>query len=198
MGRVLEKFSLRHRFWLEAMGSPLVKGGEVRMLDIELATRICAMRFEDLDRDLPRMIGRGPGLCGKLHYVWKAAWRGAEKEYRDFQNYLIDHGCPPKTWGNGEMVMEGGEDEEDAGPEPDDGVLPGLLSLVTGVIRGSGWDPNVTWALSPGEAEWYLAGIFTHRGIDVNLKSGADEKMEEMLRDRKAAAEAVEDLSERV
>ena len=53
-------------------------------------------------------------------------------------------------------------------------MMPALLE------RG----PTV-WALSVGEAEWYLAGVFLHRGVDVGLKTGMDERMEEMLRKRK-------------
>jgi len=182
MGRRLEKFSLRHRFWLEALKSPMVMGGESRMMDIEMASRVCAMRFEDLERKLAKVIGRGPTWCGKLGYLWKIFRRGADVEYLKFQEYLLDHGCPPATW-EGEVVQEGDAPQ-------DSGALPGVFGLVTGLIRGANWEPDVVWALSPGEAEWYLAGVFMHRGVDVGIKTAEDEAMEEFLAAREEKKEA--------
>jgi hypothetical protein len=183
MGRRLAKFSLRHRFWLEAMESPLVSGGEVVLLDLELASRVCAIPFGKLDVALPRMLAAGPGWWGRMDWMVRAWGRQAGREYRNYQAYLLDHGCPPAVWGD-ETVAVGGEDGEEA---EDNGALPGMLGLVSGLIRCTGWDPEVVWALSPGEAEWYLAGVFTHRGVDVGLMTAADEIMLEMLAKRKEA-----------
>jgi hypothetical protein len=186
MGRRLEKFSLRHRFWLEALECPLVRGGEARMMDLEMAARVCSIPAGKLDRDLPRVIGRGPGFLDKLAYLWKMWRRAAEGEYRKFQAYLIDYGCPPATWDSGAEVVYEGEGAEHA----DESALPGVFGLVSGLMRGTGWEPDTVWGLSPGEAEWYLAGVFMHRGVDVKLKTAADEDMEEFLRKRKAKEQA--------
>jgi hypothetical protein len=78
------------------------------------------------------------------------------------------------------VIPAGGVDD---GP-PEGGSLPGVLGLVTGLMRCTGWEPETVWGLSPGAAEWYLAGVFLHRGVDVGLKSAEDEAMEEMLRGR--------------
>lgn len=178
MGRRLCKFTLRHRFWLEAMESPVVRGGETSLMDLELAARVCAIPFGDIDRKLPRMLERGPGLLGKLGYLGRG-WRGNTRmEYLKFQAYMMDHGCPPATW---DEMAKGMEDAEEG---QEGGSLPGVLGLVTGLMRGACWEPETVWALSPGEAEWYLAGVFMHRGIDVGLKSAEDEAMEAKLKQR--------------
>ena len=180
MGRRLAKFTLRHRFWLEALESPVVAGGQCSLMDLELAVRVCELPFAELNERLPRVLGRGPRWWEKLAYGVRLWRRRVECEYLEFQAYLLDHGCPPATFeSEGAVVGPGGED----GP-PESGSLPGVLGLVTGLMRGGGWEPEVVWQLSPGEAEWYLAGIFLHRGVDVGLKSAEDEEMEEELRSR--------------
>ena len=186
MGRRLVKFSLRHRFWLEALECPLVMGGASRMMDLEMASRVCAMPYADLESKLPRVIGRGPSLLGKLGYLWKIWRRGADGEYKKFQDYLLDHGCPPATWGGEEEVTQVGEGGKESG------ALPGIFGVVSGLMRGCGWDPDTVWGLSPGEAEWYLAGVFMHRGVDVGIKTAEDEDLEEFLLARKAKEEAEE------
>ena len=188
MGRRLAKFTLRHRFWLEAMESPVVTGGKVGLMDLELATRVCAMRFEDLDVGLPRMLSRGPRWWERLGYLGRAWRRSAETEYRLLLGYLLDYGCPPETYDAPvQVVGADGCEVQETGP------LPGLLNLVTGLVRGSnGWTPETVWGLAPGEAEWYLAGIFVHRGADVGLVSAADEAVMEMLEERKRRAGSVE------
>ena len=186
MGRALVVFTLRHRFWLEALGSPLVTGGPVSLLDLELAARLCAIPYGDLDRRWPRVLERGPRWWEKLGYLWRVWRRRAGKEYLDFQGYLMDHGCPPATFDEG---CEG---------EGDESALPGVLGLVTGLMRGTGWEPATVWGLPPGEAEWYLAGVFLHRGVDVGIKKPRDESMEEMLLKRKALNLKHEILNEEI
>lgn len=182
MGRRLAKFSLRHRFWLEAFASPLVRGGAVELLDLEMAARVCAIPAAALDSRLPRLLARGPGRLGRLWWLARLWRRDAAAEYAGFQAYLLDFGCPPATWDGSGGQVEGAEDAP-----PESGDLPGLLSLVTGLMRGACWEPETVWRLSPGEAEWYLAGVFMHRGVDVGIKSAADEAMEEILAARAKA-----------
>lgn len=180
MGRRLERFSLRHRFWLEAMESPLVTGGAVSLVDLEMAARVCAIPFSRLDDAVPELLGRGPGWRAQLGFLWKL-WRlRAGAEYVKFQDYFLDHGCPPATHGMGAAVSPDGKSYE---------TMPGILGLVTAVVRGSGWDPETVWALSPGCAEWYLAGIFTHRGVDMRLKTEHDEEFEAGMRRQMALAQ---------
>ena len=180
MGRRLARFTLRHRFWLGAMESPVVSGGECSLLDLELAARVCAIPYDRLAVGVPRLLSRGPGWCGKLAYLVRMWRRRVEREYPLFQAYLLDHGCPPATFESDcEVVGPGGEDGAQ-----ESGSLPGVLGLVTGLMRG-GVQPETVWGFSPGEAEWYLAGVFLHRGVDVGLKTAEDEDMEEYLRERK-------------
>lgn len=192
MGRRLAKFSLRHRFWLEAMESPLVTGGEARLMDLELASLVCAIPYHRIDSRLPAMLARGPRWWQRLCWIPRAWRRNVAVEYRRFQEYLFDHGCPPSTW------EEECANAEDLDPnQVERGPLPGLLPLVTGLMRGTGWEPDTVWSLSPGEAEWYLAGVFLHRGVDIGLKTAEDEAMEEMLRKRAAAVTPGEEHASR-
>ena len=171
MGRELQPFSLRHRLWLELFESPLVLGGEVTLVDLEMAARVCAIPARRLDSRVPRLLAGGPGWLGKLGFAWRALRRHAGREYTAFQSYLADHGCPPAT--HGSQPSQNGKHYE---------AMPGLLGLVTALIRGSGWPPDTVWSLSPGQAEWYLTGIFMHRGVDMRLKTSHDEEFEEGLR----------------
>ena len=178
MGRRLQRFSLRHRFWLEAFESPLVRGGPVTLVDIEMAAAVCAVECGLLDVEVPRMLGRGPGWWAKARFMWRLLRHKTEAEYAAFQAYLIDHGCPPATH----------HDSEPAGPDGKNyETLPGIFGLASGLIRGSGWEPDTVWALSPGQAEWYLTGIFIHRGVDMKMKSTHDEEFEEGMRRERMA-----------
>lgn len=180
MGRKLQPFTLRHRLWLEAMDSPLVTGGRATLMDLELASVVCSIPFRDLDRRMPVLLARGPGPWTRLSFLWRFWRRAAAREYAGFQEYFIDHGCPPSTHGGSSATKDGKIYES----------LPGLLGLVTALARGSGWEPETIWGLSPGAAEWYLAGIFTHRGADMKIKSEHDEEFEEgMRREREAKGE---------
>ena len=119
------------------------------------------------------MLARGPGLWAKLRFLIRM-FRGStvSAHYASFQDYFLDHGCPPATHGNQPAGPNGKRYES----------MPGILGLVTGLARGSGWEPETIWALSPGAAEWYLVGIFQHRGVDMRLKTEHDEEFEEGLR----------------
>lgn len=180
LGRWLEPFSLRHRFWLEALESPLVTGGPVTLVDLEMASRVCAIPFRKLDREVPRMLARGPGWCAKLRFLVRMFIGRVPAHYAAFQDYFLDHGCPPATHGSAPSGADGKRYES----------MPGILGLVTALARGSGWDPETIWSLSPGAAEWYLVGIFQHRGVDMRLKTEHDEEFEAGLR-REAAKESV-------
>lgn len=187
MGRRLEPFSLRHRFWLEVLESPLVAGGEANLIDLELASRVCAMRFEALDRGVPGMLLRGPRWWEKLRFLRWVAWGRAAVEYGKLQAYFLDYGCPPATHGGTPQAADGKRYE----------AMPGLLGLVTALVRGSGWEPETVWALNPGAAEWYLVGIFAHRGVDMRLKTEHDEEFEEGMRLEKQKAESRKRKEER-
>src|SRR4051794_28966486 len=84
MGRRLCRFTLRHRFWLEALESPLVSGGEATLMDLELATRVCAVPYEQLEKAVPRMIERGPGWRDRLGYLIRVFRRPLAREYAEF------------------------------------------------------------------------------------------------------------------
>jgi hypothetical protein len=185
MGRWLEPFSLRHRFWLEAFESPLVTGGTATLIDLEMASRVCSIPFAKLDREVPRMLRRGPGWGARIGFSLRMLRGRTAEEYGRWQDYLTDHGCPPACHGGGK-VSKGGKRYE---------AMPGILGLVTALVRGSGWDPDTVWAICPGAAEWYLTGIFMHRGVDMRIKTSHDEEFEEGLRrerEEKARKEAAE------
>lgn len=189
MGRRLSRFTLKHLFWLKALGSPVVTGGEARLVDLERAAAICALPFEELDDRVPWLLEKGPSWWRRLGFMWRTLLGSTEREYADFQAYLLDHGCPPATHVDEEIEM--GEDGDTAATdETDQSPLPDLMSLVAGLIRMTSWPRDEAWACSPGEAEWYLAGVAIHRGSDVKIKTPSDEAFEEQLAREKAAKEA--------
>ena len=168
-GRRLRRFTLRHRFWLEALNCPAVVGGDVDWPAIELAVRICGLPHERIDEGVKRLLARGPRWWEGWLFLWRA-WRGdMRREYEAFIAYMEDHGCAP------ERSNVGGKCSERE-------VMPGLISLVAGVVRSSGgWEPDTVWALSPGEAEWYCTACYMHRGVDMGLKTEHDEEFERGL-----------------
>lgn len=180
MGRRLRKFTLRHRFWLEALGSPLMTGGEVSLMDLEMAARVCAIPCPALDARLPRMLARGMRWWQVPGWMWRAMRRHTARELRAFHGYLLDYGCAPETME--ETIEKVVGDGKAASSSP----LPDLMALLAGVVRNVYWDPEVVWGLSPGEAEWWLAGVLTHKGVDCGLVSAADEAMVEYLKKRQA------------
>lgn len=187
MGRELQPFSLRHRFWLEAMESPLVTGGIATMIDLEMASRVCAIPFSRLEMDVPKMLLRGPRWRDKLRFLWLMLRSRTATEYEAMQSYFMDHGCPPATHACAPVTKDGKRYE----------AMPGILGLVTGLIRGSGgWDPDTVWALTPGAAEWYLVGVFMHRGMDMKIKTEHDEEFEEGLRQMREEKLKAEKLKE--
>ena len=184
MGRWMEPFSLRHRFWLEAMESPLVVGGVATLVDLELAARVCAIPTDKLDRQVPRLLARGPSWLDRWRFCARALRGRVDREYEAIQNYFMDYGCPPSTHGSGPVTESGKRYES----------MPGILGLVTGLIRCGVWDPERVWALNPGAAEWYLAGLLAHRGVDVRIKTEQDEEFEAGLRAELAEKRARERL----
>jgi hypothetical protein len=199
MGRRMAKFTLRHRFWLEVFHSPIVDGGDVGMVDVEMCSRLCAIPFPELDERVPHEFGRRTRWWERMAFAWRTWRRRTGDEYEALLHYLIDHGNSPAVHEN-VMDLEGEPDPH--GPplppdelvrrrkrkRPDSGAIPGLLHLVTGLVRRSGWDPDVVWGLGPGEAEWYLTGVLLHDGVKVPVKSASDEEFEAGIRAEREAA----------
>jgi hypothetical protein len=75
------------------MKSPVVSGGEVGLLDLELAARVCAIPCGKLDVKLPRLPARGPGWLSRWGCLARL-WRRVAREFMDLRGYLMDHGCP--------------------------------------------------------------------------------------------------------
>jgi hypothetical protein len=195
LGVRLERFTLRHAFWLEVFESPLTLGGELSLVDLERAVSLCAMPVEGLDEGVVRLLRRGPSRWRKWGFALRA-WRGnSAAEIRDFQEYLKDHGCPPAIHGD-EAIEHGEKDGEEVDEDEfDRNPLPPLMSLISGVIRMTGWSLGKTWALTPGEAEWVLTGVGLHRGLEIKVKTPSDEAFEEELRKEKEEAVTSEDDS---
>ena len=147
--------------------------------EIGLAGLPAAMPFARLDREVPRMLMRGPGGISRQGFALRMMRGRVTVEYAAWQDYLTDHGCPPACHGSGK-ASHGGKRYE---------AMPGILGLVTALVRGSGWPPETVWSLCPGAAEWYLTGIFIHRGVDMKIKTSHDDEFEEGLRREREEAE---------
>lgn len=174
MGRRLRKFSLYHRFWLEAMQSPLIHGGEVSIVDLELACRVCSCRYGQV----PQVIEGGAGNWKSFRGWWfalRCLWLRPDVESGKFAAYLADHVSGPNTHHEPRVASNGKVYEE----------FPGTMDQVCAVIRATGWEPETVWNLGPGEAEWYMAGVYRLRGVDMKVKSEHDEEFEAGLQQMK-------------
>lgn len=182
MGRRLRKFTIYHRFWLEAMRSPLVMGGAVSMVDLELASRVCCCGYGTVER----MIEGGTGGWRSLRGWWfalRCLVLSPEREAAKWEEYLRDHVCGPHTHMTERMTASGKVYED----------FPGVMDQVSAVIRATGWTPEVVWNLGPGEAEWYMAGVYRLRGVDMKVKTEQDEEFEAGMRAEMEAGEPRED-----
>jgi len=177
MGRRLRKFTLYHRFWLEAMESPLVMGGSISILDLELASRVCACKYGTVERAIEGGAGGWRSWKG-WWFALRSVFVNHEREANNWEEYLKDHVCGPNTH-NAPMETKDGTTYED---------FPSIMDQVCAVIRGTGWTPDTVWNLGPGEAEWYMTGVYRLRGVDMKVKSEQDEEFEEgMAADRAMA-----------
>jgi hypothetical protein len=172
MGYRLKDFKLYHRLWLEAMESPLVLGGEVSVVDLELAALICSSERDEI----PMMVERGSSGCWSWRGWWfalRSIFLDPGKEAVKFHGYLEDHVCGPDTHAGGDPGGVGFVE------------FPPTMDQVCAVIRATGWEPALVWDMGPGEVEWYMAGVYRHRGADVGIKSEHDEEMEAGMKARK-------------
>jgi len=184
MGRRLRKFTLYHRFWLEAMQSPLVVGGEVSIVDLELASRVCSCRYGRVERAIEGGAGGWRSWRG-WWFALRAFFLNPTVEAMKWEEYLRDHVCGPNTHNSPKTTADGKVYED----------FPATMDQVCSVIRATGWDPDAVWNLGPGEAEWYMAGVYRYRGVDMKVKTEHDEEFEEMIRRDKerVAAEAADE-----
>ncbi len=183
MGRKLNKFTVYHRFWLETLRSPLVVGGEITAIDLELASRVCSSPYGKVHELVENGVGSWFNLSG-----WWFALRcfslNVEREGAKWHNYIEDYVCGPAVHG-------GGEKEGDEGAKNYQ-EFPSVMEQVCAVIRATGWSPDVVWNLGVGEVEWYIAGVYRMRGVDMKIKSEHDEEFEYHIKQQKLAEEAAE------
>lgn len=178
--------SLRHRFWLEALLSPLVHGGgEITILDLELAAQVCSTPFEQLEAKMRKPLGRWAKvrrwIRGFCH-----VFRDLNKANEAWVSYVEDHcSCVP--------VHRDETEASQAGSDVWREEFPASFDLVSGLIRHTTWDPDKIWSLEPGEADWYLMGLLRHRGADASdlkIKTSHDEEFEAGLAEEQAMAAA--------
>lgn len=180
MGRKMGKFTLYRRFWLEALRSPLVVGGEITAIDLELASRVCSAPYGKVHEVIEHGVGRWFNFSGWL-FALKCFCVNLEKEGQKWHAYISDYVSGPSTHGGGEVE----------GPSYED--FPGVMEQVCAVIRATGWEPDAVWNLGVGEVEWYIAGVYRLRGVDMKIKTEHDEEFERGLRKMRAAQKAREE-----
>ena len=188
MGRKLGKFTLYQRFWLEAMRSPTVVGGEITAIDLELASRVCSAPYGKVHELVESGVGSWFNLSG-WWFALRCFFLNVERQAGLWHAYVEDYVCAPTTHGGDDSVKS------------DDGKsyaeFPSVMEQVCAVIRATGWTPEVVWNLGVGEVEWYIAGIYRLRGVDMKIKSEHDEEFEYHLRrQREAGEEATDEAAE--
>jgi hypothetical protein len=159
LGRRLRPFSLWHCYCLELIASPFVGGDRpITFSELYLAAEICA--------------AKPPAHClsfplRRLTW-WRRLWmyariygrgRTARRQMDEFLVYLSEHNAGPDTWsaeGGGRSVK-----------------VPWSLYLATKLIA-RGVSRAEAWAMSPGQAKWYVAALAEAAGGESNVISDAE------------------------
>jgi hypothetical protein len=173
LGRGLFPFCSYHHFWLKILNSPLLVGGEVSLVDIEVAVRICSCKFGQAERVIkPR---------------WTDKWKILYYQFRynipdlcnQFAEYIQDYNSPP------ERAPTGGEVHSTSTAEP----FPYQAWLVTGLMCVMGLTEEQAWMMPIGKAEWYLSISNAFRDKETGILGGHDREFIEGMKARKLQQE---------
>jgi hypothetical protein len=142
LGRKLKPFCPWYRLWLEITKSPLVTGGTVSHVDMEIAARICSSTFADT----PHVLKRDGVIRRKLRQasmLWKLFRHPLDAQLKAWEEYVRDF-CP-KIQNEGRDVKF-----ED---------LPSDLVVVSSYRRLTGCSKEEAWMTPVGELRWWIGGM---------------------------------------
>lgn len=175
MGRKLRPYCAYHLFWLKLIGSPLIKGGNITLPDMEAATRICSCRYGEAQKVLKRR------RSDYLKFLWKGVRYNLGEERDKFQAWSDDYNSPPTPEGGCQSSESTFTGEH----------LPHEIWIVTGLMTVLGLTEEQAWMTPLGKAEWYLSVSNLYREKGSNILLGQEREFREgikKLREQKEAA----------
>lgn len=174
IGKRLLPFSTWHKVQLEYANSPFFAGGEVNVVDLELAVGICGTRYPDF------FFYREKNGWRKIAWMIWAERVNARLEARKFEAYLADYLSPPKLW----------ETAKKKGQKPARRDVDDSIAEVAYYLAAYGGSPATAWDLPAGELQWMNVCAAKQSGADVRVWTPADERaFREHVKRREATLE---------
>ena len=176
-GQRLKPYSSWHRLCLEMIGSPVLTGEPVQLLEIYAAVRICTSEYGYIPD-----FGAPKTWFSRLLLRYRLSRYRLSDEVNRFGEYMADFDAGPRFW-SGDETTEGGQ--------PKCSEMDRLLETVSHVIRETGWSEATVWNLAIGKLNWYSAAFVKHSGVDVPFWTPQDEEAfkRHVKRQREKAAE---------
>lgn len=158
LGRIVYPFCLKHRVRLEAMGSPLVVGGDVGVMDYYAAVLICAE--EPI---------KAPSLLDswRLHALSENPIRFNRELLRFSEYVMVQHW--PKFWENKRKSGTAGQG------------IPWPLHVASNLIA-NGIPEQRAWEMPECQAVWLNVALAARKGVEVNVLSTEEEELMESVR----------------
>jgi hypothetical protein len=161
-GQPLKPYSSWHRLCLEMIGSPVLTGEPIQLLELYAAVRICTSEYGYIPS-----FGAPKTWLARLLLRYRLSMYSLAVEAKRFGEYIADFDAGPKFWSG---------DGETAGGRPKCSEMDQVLETVSHVIRETGWDEATVWNLALGKLNWYSAAFVKHSGVDVPFWTPQDEE----------------------
>jgi hypothetical protein len=153
LGRRVSPFCLLHRVQLEAIDSPLLKGGtDIRPSDLLVAVKICA------GEPISKPTLKDSWYLGRMN---RSENYFIQQIVRFSEFVLIESW--PKFW-----------EKKDKGQETSG--IPWVLSIVTGLIR-NGISEERAWTMPESQAIWIQSSFAVGHGAELKVLTTEDEEL---------------------
>jgi len=168
LGRRLRPFCAYYHSWLKMIKSPLLTGGNITILDLEVATRICSSPYGQA----PSCIK--PHWTDKFRILYLSLFHRIPDLCDSFAAYIEDYNSPPLRQSNTNTKSSSSSE-----------LVPYEIWLTTGLMTLFHMPPRQAWMLPIGEAEWYIAVSDIHREKSCGILPGHDREFIQGLRELK-------------
>jgi hypothetical protein len=149
LGRLVSPFCLRHRVHLTALGSPFVKGGDIRALDVLVAVKVCA--GETIGKLTNKELGEVIELNDDDNKMRVAAL--------NFHNHMLEPNGP-KFWQKDGRAGSTG--------------IPWVLNIIATLVS-NGIEESRAWTMPECQAIWLSTAFAAMKGADLKVLTSEDE-----------------------
>lgn len=177
LGYELKPFSSWHRLCLEMVGSPVLTGEPIQILELYAAVRICSSEYGYMPN-----FAAPKTWFARLRLRYRLSRYTLAEEVKRFGEYMADFDSGPRFWSG---------DDASEGAAPKCSEMDRVLDTVSHVIRETGWSEATAWNLPIGKLNWYSAAFLKHAGVDVPFWTPQDDAAykRHIKRQREKAAE---------